>query len=87
MSWGASMKYMSGNLSLGTMIAKYDDSSIQIRDMWLLLGLMPTNGFGFKGLGNSYWAYGCSSFYLFPFSGSVWAGIRGILKLFWMPTH
>ena len=46
MSWAASMKYKGGNLFLGTMIAWYD-SSIQIRDMWLLLVLLPANGFGF----------------------------------------
>jgi len=36
-------------------------------DMWLLLVLLLATVFVFKGLGNTHWAYGCSSHYYFPF--------------------
>jgi len=44
---------------------------------------MPANDFGFKGYVSSHWACDCSSLYLFPFPGSIWAVLRDIPKLFW----
>jgi len=37
-----------------------------MRDMWLLLVLLPGTVLGFREQGNSHWACGCSSHYFFP---------------------
>jgi len=39
-----------------------------MRDMWLLLVLLPATVLGFEKSGNSHRACGCSSHYYFPFS-------------------